>query len=81
MIECDGSQAEQYGPLTPVRGLNWGMGLIMDSATESQASVEYDAFASTYDMETSCSTADLDFYRELALEGHGPVLELAVGTG
>jgi hypothetical protein len=67
--------------LTPVRGLNWRMELIMDSATESPACVEYDAFAATYDMETSCSTADVDFYRELALEADGPVLELAVGTG
>jgi len=39
------------------------MELIMDSATEAQASVEYDAFASTYDIETSCSIADIDFYR------------------
>jgi len=43
--------------------------------------VEYDAFAATYDLETSGFTADVDFYRTLAVEAGGPVLELAVGTG
>ena len=49
--------------------------------TEPAIPVEYDAFAATYDLETSGATADVDFYRALALEADGPVLELAVGTG
>ena len=55
--------------------------LAMAVMTDLSISVEYDAFAATYDVETSDAAADVDFYRALALDAGGPVLELALGTG
>lgn len=43
--------------------------------------VEYDAFASLYDVQMGHLTMDLDFYVDLACHAEPPVLELAVGTG
>jgi SAM-dependent methyltransferase len=41
----------------------------------------YDAFASVYDDWALVMTEDVDFYVSLADDAHGPVVELAVGTG
>jgi ubiquinone/menaquinone biosynthesis C-methylase UbiE len=41
----------------------------------------YDAFAAIYDLWASDMTEDVPFYVALAKEAHGPVVELAVGTG
>jgi SAM-dependent methyltransferase len=40
-----------------------------------------DAFAANYDRWAADMTDDVPFYVELAKEAHGPVVELAVGTG
>ena len=40
-----------------------------------------DAFASHYEEWSAGMTADIDFYLWLALEAHGPLVELAVGNG
>jgi len=42
---------------------------------------DYDAFAPVYDQFAAAMTEDIDFYVSLAREAHGPVVELAVGTG
>ena len=42
---------------------------------------EYDAFASTYDLEYGRTRIDLEFYVALAKAAQPPVLELACGTG
>jgi len=42
---------------------------------------DYDAFAPVYDDFAAAMTEDVDFYVSLAAEAHGPVVELAVGTG
>jgi SAM-dependent methyltransferase len=42
---------------------------------------DYDAFAPTYDAWAADMRDDVDFYVSLAAEAHGPVVELAVGTG
>ena len=42
---------------------------------------EYDPFAENYDDWAREMTEDVPFYVELAREAHGPVVELAVGTG
>jgi SAM-dependent methyltransferase len=41
----------------------------------------YDAFAPVYDAFAAAMTEDVPFYVELAAAAHGPVVELAVGTG
>jgi SAM-dependent methyltransferase len=41
----------------------------------------YDAFAAIYDEWSADMTEDIPFYVELALESHGPLVELAVGAG
>ncbi|MCW5881921.1 MAG: methyltransferase domain-containing protein [Anaerolineae bacterium] len=48
-----------------------------DSAPPS----EYDAFAAVYDFEYDELVEDIPFYRDLATEAGGPVLELGAGTG
>lgn len=42
---------------------------------------DYSAFAPVYDDFGAAMTEDVDFYVSLAAEAHGPVVELAVGTG
>ena len=42
---------------------------------------DYDAFASVYDQFAAGMTEDVAFYVGLAEQAHGPVVELAVGTG
>ena len=42
---------------------------------------EYDAFAPIYNQFAAGMTEDVAFYVELAEDAHGPVVELAVGTG
>ncbi len=42
---------------------------------------DYSAYADLYDRRVSGVAGDVDFYRALALEGGGPVVELGVGTG
>src|SRR5262249_56674389 len=41
----------------------------------------YDRIAGIYDPWSRSVREDVDFYVEHALEAHGPVVELAVGTG
>jgi SAM-dependent methyltransferase len=41
----------------------------------------YEGFAAVYDCWAADRTEDIPFYVELAREGDGPVVELAVGTG
>lgn len=40
-----------------------------------------EAFSARYEEWSSAMTADVDFYRELALESDGPLVELAIGNG
>jgi len=40
-----------------------------------------EAFASDYDKWAAHMTADIDFYTSLAVQAHGPVVELAIGNG
>ena len=41
----------------------------------------YTDFAPQYDRHTSGVAGDVEFYRELAQQASGPVVELGVGTG
>lgn len=42
---------------------------------------DYSAYADLYDERSAGIPGDVEFYRALALEADGPVVELAVGTG
>jgi SAM-dependent methyltransferase len=42
---------------------------------------DYGAYAALYDANTSGVAGDVEFYRDLALEDGGPVVELGAGTG
>jgi SAM-dependent methyltransferase len=47
----------------------------------SVAAGDYSAYAEFYDERAGGVPGDVEFYRALALEADGPVVELAVGTG
>lgn len=50
-------------------------------AAGDRVAAEYDAFATVYDFEYDELVEDIPFYRDLAVESGGPVLELGAGTG